>query len=75
MANKEDLRKAVLSQMYLIKAQLETILFMIEELEKEEEEKCIHPKEFRKNYTTMGGPEEWVCGLCGYHYQNNKEEE
>lgn len=67
MTSKDEMRKAILSQMYILKAHMETIVYMIEELEKEEE-KCIHPKQFRKNYTVMGGKDHWVCGVCGYEY-------
>lgn len=68
MASKDELRKSILSQMYILKAHMETIVYMIEELEKEEEQ-CPHPKKFRRNYTTMGGPEHWVCELCGFEYK------
>ncbi len=69
--NKNDMRKALYSQLYVMKAQLETIVFMIEEIEKSEEEefqKCPHPAREKISYNTMGGPEHWKCGICGYEY-------
>lgn len=68
MASKDELRKSILSQMYILKAHMETIVYMIEELEKEEEQ-CNHPKKFRRNYTTMGGKEHWICEICGFEYK------
>lgn len=68
MIDKEELRKTILSQMYILKAHMETIVYMIEELEKEDDE-CNHPIHLRKNYSTMGGKEHWICGVCGYEYK------
>ncbi len=35
-------------------------------------ENCQHPVEQRINYSTMGGPEEWECRLCGYEYKEGE---
>lgn len=70
--NKSNMRKAILSQIYILRAQVDTIIAMIEELESNEDQKCLHPKEQRINLTTMGGPEKWVCKICGYEYEEGK---
>lgn len=66
--NKDNLRRAIFSQLYVMRAQLDSILLMVEELEGGEDEGCPHPKEHRLNLTTMGGPEHWQCKLCGFEY-------
>lgn len=63
-----NLRRAIYSQLYVMRAQIDSIIIMVEELEKSEDERCVHPLNQRENYTTMGGPENWKCKLCGYEF-------
>lgn len=69
--NKNNLKKAIYSQLYIIKAQLEAMIVMVEELEDKHDSECTHPKEYRINLTSMGGPEHWQCKICGFEYINN----
>lgn len=71
MMNKSNMRRAILGQIYVVKAQLDSICIMLEELEEEEDKTCKHPLEYRDDYTTMGGPEIWKCKLCGYEYNED----
>jgi transposase-like protein len=34
---------------------------------------CEHPQDKRKDYSTMG-TKRWQCTLCGYLYEQRKEE-
>lgn len=70
-----NIRKAILSQMYIVQAQMDSIVLLIEELEKAEDTGCKHPKEQRLNLTTMGGPEHWECKVCGYEFIAEPEPE
>lgn len=55
---------------YGLTIQLESLTQMIEELEEKEAEakapKCEH--QVKENLTVMGGPDHWICKLCGYEY-------
>ena len=69
------MRRAILSQMYLLRGQMDSIIMMIEELEKGEDDRCQHPLENRLNLTSMGGPEHWKCKLCGYEFIEGQQQE
>lgn len=64
----------------IIRNQITAIRVMLDNIERElEEAPQTQPCDHReiKNLTTMGGPEEWRCLQCGFHYketQNLNEE-
>lgn len=65
-------KETLLNIMYSMRLQIEGLISLLEE--DQEEEECKHPPQFRRNYTTMGGPEHWVCELCGYEYKEEKKD-
>lgn len=73
--NSDNIRRAIHSQLYVMRAQLDTILIMVEELEGQNDEGCKHPDKSRINFTTMGGPEKWQCKLCGFEYIEGKDQD
>ena len=38
-------------------------------------EECPHPKDKRVNHGVLGGPEDWECTACGFHYDASKVED
>jgi hypothetical protein len=58
------------SQIYICKAQLETISIIIDEILKETNGKCKHPIEQRENLGVMCGPDHWKCLACGAEFLN-----
>ena len=54
-----------------MRASIDACLYML----KEEDESCNHPKEFRLDYTTMGGIEHWECQKCGFEYKEGDEKD
>lgn len=65
-------KETLLNIMYSMRLQIEGLISLLEE--GQEEKECNHPPQFRKNYTTMGGPKHWVCELCGYEYKEERED-
>lgn len=56
--------------------QINAIRTMLDALETEirkepDKPKCDHRNV--RNLTTMGGPDEWVCKDCGFHYKEGNE--
>ena len=39
----------------------------------QEPQECQHPQESRKTLSGFGEPEEFVCGVCGGHFQAELE--
>lgn len=60
-------KNALINMLYAMRAQIDGALFLLDE----EADRCEHPKEHRTNYTTMGGPEHWVC-KCGYEFKEDE---
>jgi hypothetical protein len=63
------------SQLATLDAQIESVLFSLDEYEEEKSFECDHPEDRRLNLTTMGGPERWECKDCGYVYDESEVEE
>jgi len=66
--NKENIKRSVYSQLYIVKGMIDSILLMINELEELYDKECLHPKNERQNLSVMGGKEHWICNMCGYEY-------
>jgi hypothetical protein len=58
------------SQIYICKAQLETISLLIDGILKEETAACKHPQSERQDLTVMCGPDHWKCMVCGAEFLN-----
>lgn len=43
--------------------------------QRQEPERCQHPKQHRISRTTFGGGEHWTCGACGYEHDVEPGEE
>jgi len=56
---------AMRHQVMSMAASIEAALSLLDD-----EEKCEHKN--RINLTVMGGPEEWQCRDCGYHYKEGE---
>lgn len=56
-------------------AQIESLAGTIDGFKEgaEDSKACTHPPKYRRSRSTLGGPEKWVCELCGYEY-NEKEQ-
>lgn len=63
-------KQALQNQLLSIRTSIDAVLFLIQE---EEDQGCKHPAEYRKNLTTMGGPEKWICTLCGFEFEEGDE--
>lgn len=63
-------KDALINQLVSMRASIDACLYML----KEEEEGCNHPKEFRIDYTTMGGKEHWKCQKCGFEYIEGEDD-
>lgn len=70
---KENFKQSIVNQLMGMRSTIDAMLYLLSEAEKEERE-CNHPKEYRINYTTMGGKEHWECELCGYEYKEGEGE-
>jgi len=70
-------RETMIHMLLAMRSQIDSMLaYLAEEDMKEMEKKppvCNHPPTKRKSYSTMGGPEEWVCLECGFHYNENEQ--
>ena len=65
-------KRTIESQLISMRHQVMSLAAAIEAaLSVIEEEKCDHKN--RINLTAMGGPEEWQCQDCGYHYKEGEE--
>jgi hypothetical protein len=64
-------KNALINMLYAMRAQIDGALFLLDE--NPEEEQCDHPKEQRINYTTMGGPEHWICKKCQYEFKEDEQ--
>lgn len=58
--------EALKHQLISMRAQIDAALFLLQE----HEPTCKH--EVRLNLATLGGPNEWICKDCDFHF---KEEE
>lgn len=58
-------RDGMISLLFSMRAQIDTLLA---ELGADQANDCPHPKNERKSLSVMGGPEHWVCQLCGHEY-------
>jgi predicted Zn-ribbon and HTH transcriptional regulator len=61
-------------QLSVLDAQIESVLFSLDDSEEEVTEGCDHPKDSLINLTTMGGPERWECKECGFEYNEAEME-
>ncbi len=59
-------KQALINQLLSMRAQIDAALFLLTE-----NDQCEHKN--RINLTAMGGPEEWQCQDCGYHYKEGEE--
>ena len=58
----------VLAQLYVLRAQLEIAIRLLEsepDAAGEDETGCEHPEDKRVDATTMGGPQKFHCLVCG----------
>lgn len=63
-------KEAIINQLISIRASIDACLFL---LQGEKDKQCEHPKEFRIDFTTMGGKEHWQCDKCGFEYIAEEE--
>lgn len=60
----------LVAQLLAARAQIDATLAVLgipEELAPDVVPECTHPADQREELTTMGGPTEWRCRLCGHH--------
>ena len=57
--------EALVHQLLSVRAAIDAALSIIQE------DECHHPPESRRVMTVMGGPERWVCEVCGYEYEED----
>ncbi len=80
---KEEKMKALYNQFIAIRGVVDTALYLLhEELYGHEEdpvqdqktmqETCMHKDV--KSFTTLGGPEHWICRDCGFEYREGNDE-
>lgn len=66
-------KELIYKQLEIMQAAIETVTALLDGCEEASEEtECCHPDESKIDMSTMGG-EEWICGVCGFHYPNDKE--
>lgn len=58
-------KQKLLNQIMAMRVSLDVL--QEEVMKMQDEPRCPH--ENKRNLTTMGGPEEWICSDCGYHYK------
>lgn len=64
-------KAAILNQITAVRVMLDNIEA---EIRKEPDNpSCDHRKV--RNLTTMGGPEEWICEECQFHYKEGIDQE
>jgi hypothetical protein len=71
-----DTRTALIHQLLSIRSTVDAALLMLQDEDKPEpaaEPECDHPRDCRTNLSTMGGPERWQCGLCGFMYEGSED--
>lgn len=76
-AKKQQL-EAIRRQLAAMDAQVESVLFSLESEEQvvpAPDTECDHPRDARRNLTTMGGPERWECLECEFVYDESEEME
>jgi hypothetical protein len=69
----DTILRTIVSQVYICKAQLETVSLLCDEMLKETNSECKHPINQRNNLTVMGGPDHWNCLICGKEFFNGNE--
>lgn len=64
-------RATLLKQLIAMRGQIDAAIYVLVDAEEEdvEQPKCQHPPDKRRNLTVMGGPERWVCNVCGYMHE------
>ena len=68
----ERTREAIIRQLLAIQTQCDAALALLgveSTTGSDIPQKCEHPPEKRVNHSVMGGPEDWECSVCGFHYK------
>lgn len=61
--------QALKCQLVSMRAAIDAALAVLSEDEPPEPQECRHPEEARIDKSTMGHPDAWQCGICGYEHE------
>jgi hypothetical protein len=59
-----NILRGLIAQLYISRAQVDSMLILGEEILKGMDVECHHPSNQRQDLTVMGGPVHWICGIC-----------
>ena len=54
------------ASLYALRAQVDALITLVDGEMPAQENECPHPYPQRRDLSVIGGPERWLCQLCGH---------